>query len=102
MYPGAGALGGRGYTVGDLAAAVEVQRERNEDAPAAEKLYWLGNVAKVRVIWEILRRSCSRTVVFDYGAGTGGDWPQILADHPQIELVGYEPYAPSERNCASR
>lgn len=83
--------------MGGLATTVEVEREGSASAPTAEKLYWLGNVAKVRVIREILRRSRGRAVVFDYGAGTGGDWPQILADHPQLELIAYEPCAPSAK-----
>lgn len=58
-----------------------------------QKLYWLGNVAKSRVIADILANSQDRRsiTVFDYGCGDGGDWPAILSDHPHLRLVGYEP-----------
>lgn len=29
--------------------------------------------------------------VFDYGCGDGGDWPNIVHDHPRIKVVGFEP-----------
>lgn len=61
------------------------------------RLYWLGNAAKSRVIDEILTNNpgSKPVTVFDYGCGDGGDWPSILADYPNLRLVGYEPYAPS-------
>jgi SAM-dependent methyltransferase len=56
-------------------------------------LYWLGNAAKTKVINEIIEQISenSRPLIFDYGCGTGGDWPRILADYPGIQLVAYEP-----------
>jgi SAM-dependent methyltransferase len=63
--------------------------------PSTTKLYWKGNVAKARILNEILARTSGDCVVFDFGAGAGGDWPEILADFPKLELVAYEPFAPS-------
>lgn len=62
-----------------------------------QRLYWLGNAAKSRVIDEILtsNQGPEPVTVFDYGCGDGGDWPSILAEHPKLRLVGYEPYVPS-------
>ena len=58
--------------------------------------YWQGNAAKVRVISDLLYRASGRqVVVFDYGCGGAGDWPQILADNPNLRLYGYEPHLPS-------
>lgn len=69
-----------------------------------ERLYWLGNSAKSRVIREILTDEArsGQTIVFDYGCGDGGDWPAILTDHPWLRLVGYEPFAPSRRKARER
>ena len=69
-----------------------------------QRLYWLGNAAKSRVIEEILANNPGPepVTVFDYGCGDGGDWPSILADHPKLRLVGYEPYAPSCRKARER
>lgn len=60
----------------------------------AERLYWLGNIAKTRIISEILSNpppSDRKVIVFDYGCGDGGDWPGILRDHAHLQFVGYEP-----------
>lgn len=60
------------------------------------KLYWAGNSAKMKVIQDILARiTKNETLVFDYGCGDGGDWPDILRDYPGIKLIGYEPYSKS-------
>lgn len=69
-----------------------------------EKLYWIGNIAKTRIISEILRDNPGpqRVDVFDYGCGDGGDWPRILADHPHIVLSGYEPYGPMAETARRR
>lgn len=68
------------------------------------KLYWLGNVAKSRIIDEILKLSPGPepVTVFDYGCGDAGDWPQILADHPHLTMIGYEPYMPSCQRARER
>ena len=68
------------------------------------RLYWLGNSAKSRVIDEILAITpeSEPVTVFDYGCGDGGDWPSILAEHPNLRLLGYEPYAPSYRKARER
>ncbi len=57
------------------------------------RLYWVGNVAKSRVIDEILASRAASTpiTIFDYGCGGGGDWKRILPDHTHLRLVGYEP-----------
>lgn len=57
--------------------------------------YWIGNVAKSRVIARLLADGRPRLVVFDYGAGRGGDWPAILARHDNIELHAFEPHKAS-------
>lgn len=69
-----------------------------------QRLYWLGNAAKSRVIADILTRNAGPepVTVFDYGCGDGGDWPAILSDHPWLRLVGYEPYAPSCQKARER
>jgi SAM-dependent methyltransferase len=54
-------------------------------------LFWTGNCAKARIIDLILGDPRRGLTVFDYGAGRGGDWPQILAMRPDIQLVCYEP-----------
>ncbi|HRD78056.1 MAG TPA: class I SAM-dependent methyltransferase [Hyphomicrobiaceae bacterium] len=59
--------------------------------PSKHPLYWTGNVAKARVIARILRDQRSSLKVLDYGAGRGGDWPEVLSERPGIELVCYEP-----------
>ncbi len=30
-------------------------------------------------------------VVFDHGCGDGGDWPAVLADHPNLQLRAWDP-----------
>lgn len=69
-----------------------------------QRLYWLGNAAKSRVIDEILASNPGPepVTVFDYGCGDGGDWPSILSEHPKLRLVGYEPYVPSCRKARER
>lgn len=69
-----------------------------------QRLYWLGNAAKSRVIGEILASNSGPepVTVFDYGCGDGGDWPLILAEHPKLRLVGYEPYRPSCNKARER
>jgi SAM-dependent methyltransferase len=65
--------------------------------------YWQGNAAKVRVISDLLHRASGReVVVFDYGCGGAGDWPQILAENPYLRLYGYEPHLPSFRIAVDR
>ncbi|MBN1287697.1 MAG: class I SAM-dependent methyltransferase [Anaerolineae bacterium] len=67
------------------------------------KLYWLGNIAKTKVIDEILRQVGDQdTLIFDYGCGTGGDWPRILADCANLRMVGYEPNPKSYAAAVNR
>lgn len=68
------------------------------------RLYWLGNAAKMAIIDEILTRfpGPQPVVIFDYGCGAGGDWPDILAAYPHLRLVGYEPYGPSAEKARHR
>lgn len=70
------------------------------ESTSSDKLYWLGNIAKTRIIGAILDHwGVHRDpLIFDYGCGDGGDWPAILKDHPGIKLVGYEP----DRGSADR
>lgn len=56
-----------------------------------ETLYWTGNVAKARIISLVLNDPRPSITVLDYGAGRGGDWPDVLAKRPGLELVCYEP-----------
>lgn len=74
------------------------------NAPSTEQphLYWIGNVAKSRVIARLLADGRPRLVVFDYGAGRGGDWPTILARHANIELHAFEPHGPSRDELERR
>ena len=73
-------------------------------SPLKNLLYWLGNVAKSRIVAEILAASPGPepVTIFDYGCGEGGDWPHILTDHPHLRLIGYEPYGPSYRRATEQ
>jgi SAM-dependent methyltransferase len=64
---------------------------------ATPRLYWLGNAAKMTIIDEVLARfpGPQPIVIFDYGCGAGGDWPDILLAYPHLRLIGYEPHGPS-------
>ena len=68
------------------------------------KLYWHGNIAKTKIIDEILGQvSIGKSIsILDYGCGVGGDWPQILKDYPQIQLWGVEPHRESYLQAKSR
>ena len=61
--------------------------------PITRRKYWIGNIAKSRIIDEVLATAPGPkpVTVFDYGCGDGGDWPDILRDYPHIRLVCYEP-----------
>jgi SAM-dependent methyltransferase len=71
---------------------------------SASNLYWLGNVAKTRIVLELLEQSfgTKRVTIFDYGCGDGGDWPRILRDHPHLHLVAFEPGADSYGKAVKR
>lgn len=56
-----------------------------------DDLYWLGNAAKAFVIREILRSPKRPLTVLDHGCGRGGSWPEILRDHPDLQLIGWDP-----------
>lgn len=62
-----------------------------------DRLYWTGNSAKTKILADMLGKlpTGRQTLVFDYGCGGGGDWPEVLRDYPQIRLIGYEPHAES-------
>lgn len=70
----------------------------------SERLYWLGNVAKTRIISELLAhcQGPELVTVFDYGCGDGGDWPRILGDNPHLRLVAFEPGAAAYRKACER
>jgi SAM-dependent methyltransferase len=40
---------------------------------------------------ELVKGRDAPLTVFDYGCGSGGDWPRILAEVDGFEVVGYEP-----------
>lgn len=69
-----------------------------------QKIYWLGNAAKSRIIEIILRLvdHNENVIIFDYGCGDGGDWPAICEDYPQIRLIGYEPSRASFEKSRNR
>lgn len=71
---------------------------------SSQTLYWLGNVAKTRIISELVARhpGPAPVTVFDYGCGDGGDWPRILADFSHLRLVAYEPGAHAYRKARQR
>lgn len=101
--------GGRQGIVNGGALAYEgrseaVTRERELSATTADTApyYWIGNIAKSRVIGRVLADPRARLVVFDYGAGRGGDWPTILDRHHNIELHCFEPHGPSRQDLAQR
>lgn len=65
---------------------------RVADTYPTDQIYWPGNVAKSRIVSDILARSKGNTVVvLDYGSGKGGDWPSVLGRHSNIILCCYEP-----------
>ena len=73
-------------------------------AKSSQKHYWLGNVAKNRVISKILGDNLDtlKIIIFDYGCGDGGDWPQVLRDNDYLQLVGYEPNRPKYERAVYR
>jgi len=72
--------------------------KENFSSPGVQS--WYGNIAKMRVISRILETPGKKTI-FDYGAGAGGGWPGTLAQHPEIQLVAYEP-SPSSNSLRQR
>ena len=56
--------------------------------------FWPGNVAKHRIL-KLLVQSAEPIAVLDYGAGSGGHWPEVLRRFPHISLTAFEPYEPS-------
>lgn len=58
----------------------------------ARLLFWPGNIAKARIVGEILERAAGRPVtVLDFGCGNLGQWPQVMRSHTTLRLIGYEP-----------
>lgn len=52
------------------------------------RMYWVGNVAKSRIIGEILDAHPATTItILDCGCGDGGDWRRVLADRPDIRMA---------------
>lgn len=49
----------------------------------------------------VLEDSRPSFTVFDYGAGRGGDWPEVLAGRPGLDLVCYEPDPEASRALRS-
>lgn len=54
-----------------------------------ERIYWHGNAAKTWVLQRLLDDG-ARSVI-DHGCGAGGHWPDVLADHPGISYLGWDP-----------
>ena len=66
-------------------------------------MYWMGNIAKSRIIGEILdAHPATPFTIFDYGCGDGGDWKRVLADRTDIRMVGYEPDRASANRARER
>jgi SAM-dependent methyltransferase len=66
-------------------------------------MYWVGNIAKSRIISEILdAHPATPITIFDYRCGDGGDWKRVLADRPDIRMVGYEPDQASAKRARGR
>lgn len=55
------------------------------------QVFWVGNVAKARIVSRIVADPRRALTVFDYGAGRGGDWPSVLVHRPGIDLICFEP-----------
>ena len=72
--------------------------------PEGNRSYWYGNAAKSWIVRDLLRRSAGepRVTVCDLGCGEGGDWPAVLADHPELELIGYDPSPKSVARARER
>jgi SAM-dependent methyltransferase len=69
----------------------------------SRRMYWLGNIAKSRVVGEILEAHPATPItIFEYGCGDGGDWRRVLADRPDIRVVGYEPDKASANRARQR
>src|SRR5205085_5746138 len=65
-----------------------------EATTTIDPMYWPGNAAKMEVVArlvELVKGRDAPLTVFDYGCGSGGDWPRILAEVDGFEVVGYEP-----------
>ncbi len=71
---------------------------------AEEKYYWPGNIAKTKAISRVLRllKQRSYLTIFDYGCGTAGDWPTLLAEFQNIRWFGYEPHKQSRHEAQER
>jgi SAM-dependent methyltransferase len=58
-------------------------------------MFPIANVAKSRILGRLAESAAQRRVtVLDYGAGTGGYWPDFLRANPNVRLIAYEPHAP--------
>lgn len=62
---------------------------------------WPGNAAKARIIKKLAAEPRPITV-FDYGAGTGGHWPEILSQLENVSLVCFEPHTRSNARLVER
>ena len=67
----------------------------------SDKPTWPGNSAKARIIG-LLAKNTRPITVFDYGAGSGGHWPEILPLLPNVSLICFEPHGPSRARLESR
>lgn len=54
--------------------------------------YWYGDIARVRIIAEILSDSREKIALFAYGIGNSGDWARMMRDNEErIAFSAYEP-----------
>jgi SAM-dependent methyltransferase len=73
---------------------MDMKTSANSQATAEAIVYWPGNVAKHRIV-KLLAQSGQAIHVLDYGAGNGGNWPELLRRFPHISLTAFEPHEPS-------
>ena len=68
------------------------------------EVLWPGNSAKAKVISAILSQAPANLpfTIFDFGCGTGGEWPRVLSQHGNIHLIGYDPLEGSIEEARSR
>lgn len=62
-----------------------------------ERLFFKGNAAKSKIMGLILAAygENPERLIFDYGCGRAAYWPKVLAAHPGLELVYYDPHQES-------
>lgn len=66
--------------------------------------FCVGSAPKASVIREVLSGLSPdrEAVVFKYGCGTRGGWPEILHGHPALRRIPYDPCGPSLETARQR